>query len=100
MSISSVLLAEGYTIRTARSGTEALKILLKEQDFALILLDVQMPDISGIETAFLIHERDKLKHIPIIFVISHSYGDEYIYKGYQAGAVDYIYKPINPSLLK
>lgn len=100
MSISSVLLADGYTIRTARSGTEALKILLKEQDFALILLDVLMPDISGYETASLIYKRDKLKHIPIIFVTAHSYGDEYVYKGYQAGAVDYMYKPINPSLLK
>ncbi|MBO9701846.1 MAG: hybrid sensor histidine kinase/response regulator [Sporocytophaga sp.] len=100
MSISTVLQVDGYTIRTARSGTEALKILLKEQDFALILLDVQMPDISGIETASLIYKRDKLKNIPIIFLTAHSYGDEYIYRGYLAGAVDYIYKPINPSILK
>lgn len=100
MSISTVLQAEGYVIRTAKSGTEALKILLKEHDFALILLDVQMPDISGYETVSLIYKRDKLKHIPIIFMTAHSYGDEYIYKGYQAGAVDYLYKPINPSLLK
>lgn len=99
-SMSTVLERDGYVIRTARSGREALKILLKEHDFTLILLDVQMPDLSGYETASLIYERDKLKHIPVIFVTAHSYSDEYVYKGYQAGAVDYIYKPINPELLR
>ena len=59
-----------------------------------------MPDISGFETASMIYEREKLKHIPIIFITAHSYGDESLFKGYRAGAVDYIYKPIQADLLR
>src|SRR5258708_39733791 len=66
----------------------------------MILMDVQMPSLNGFETATLIYEREKLKHIPIIFITAHNYGDENIFKGYQTGAVDYIYKPINPGLLR
>jgi light-regulated signal transduction histidine kinase (bacteriophytochrome) len=63
-------------------------------------MDVQMPNLNGFETATLIYEREKLRHIPIIFLTAHNYGDENIFKGYKAGAVDYIYKPINPDLLR
>ena len=84
----------------ATSGRQALKILLSEFDFALILMDVKMPNLNGFETASLIYEREKLKHIPIIFITANNYGEEYIFKGYRTGGVDYIYKPINPELLR
>lgn len=100
LSIEAILERHEYVFTKANSGRQALKVLLKEQDFTLILMDVQMPDLNGFETAALIYERDKLKHIPIIFITAHDYGDENVYKGYQTGAVDYIYKPINPELLR
>jgi Bacteriophytochrome (light-regulated signal transduction histidine kinase) len=99
-SVESLLEPQGYQIVKATSGLQALKILLKEFDFALILMDVKMPNMNGFETASLIYEREKLKHIPIIFITANNYGEENIFKGYQAGAVDYIYKPINPQLLR
>src|SRR6185295_10870370 len=89
-----------YNIVKANSGRAALKILLHQHDFSLILMDVQMPDLNGFETATIIYERDKLRTIPIIFITAHDYGDEYIFKGYKMGGVDYIYKPINPQLLR
>lgn len=100
LSIETILEPDGYRFVKANSGRSALKILLNEFDFALILMDVKMPNLSGFETASLIYEREKLRHIPIVFVTANSYGDENIFKGYKAGAVDYIYKPINPELLK
>lgn len=100
ISMESLLWDEGYNIVKARSGKEALKILLTDFDFTLILMDVEMPDLNGFETASMIYEREKLKHIPIIFITAHSYGDENLYKGYRTGAVDYIYKPIQPDLLR
>lgn len=63
-------------------------------------MDVKMPNLNGFETAELIYEREKLKHIPIIFITANNFGDENIFKGYRSGAVDYIYKPINPDLLR
>lgn len=100
ISMESILWNEGYNIVKARSGKEALKILLTDFDFTLILMDVEMPDLNGFETASMIYEREKLKHIPIIFITAHSYGDENLYKGYRTGAVDYIYKPIQADLLR
>lgn len=100
LSIESILERESYTIVKANSGRAALKILLKEFDFSLILMDVQMPDMNGFETAALIYQRDKLKEIPIIFITAHSHEEEAIFKGYKVGAVDFIYKPINPELLR
>ena len=99
-SIETILQRDGYTIRKANSGRAALKALLKEQDFTLILMDVQMPDLNGFETATLIYEREKLRHIPIIFITAHDHSDENIFKGYQMGGVDYIYKPVNSDLLR
>lgn len=100
LSIESILERESYTIVKANSGRAALKILLREYDFSLILMDVQMPDMNGFETAALIYERDKLKDIPIIFITAHSHEEEAIFKGYKVGAVDFIYKPVNPELLR
>lgn len=99
-SVGDILQQDGYELRKANSGRNALKVLLKEQDFSLILMDVQMPGLDGFETASLIYERDKLKHIPIIFITAFEYGEANIYKGYSMGAVDYIYKPINKDLLR
>jgi signal transduction histidine kinase len=99
-SIETILEKDEYTIVKANSGRAALKILLNQHDFTLILMDVQMPGMNGLETATLISEREKLKHIPIIFITAHNYEEEYIFQGYQMGGVDYIYKPINPELLR
>lgn len=100
MSIESILEKDNYEITKVNSGRKALKVLLSEVDFALILMDVKMPDMNGFETASLIYERQKLKNIPIIFITAHDYNEENIFKGYQVGAVDYIYKPINPEYLR
>src|SRR6187200_3320016 len=100
LSIETILQPNGYKFVKANSGRQALKILLNEFDFAMILMDVKMPNLNGFETAALIYEREKLKHIPIIFITANSYGDENVFKGYRTGAVDYIYKPINPELLR
>ena len=99
-SIETLLENENYTIVKANSGRAALKILLSQHDFSLILMDVQMPDLNGFETATIIYERDKLKQIPIIFITAHNQDEDYIFKGYKMGGVDYIYKPINPLLLR
>src|SRR5688500_17284970 len=91
-SIETILERDNYIITKANSGRAALKVLLKEHDFTLILMDVQMPDLNGFETATLIYERDKLKHIPIIFITANDHGEENMFMGYQMGGVDYIYK--------
>lgn len=100
LSIETILENENYSIIKAGSGRAALKILLQEHDFTLILMDVQMPDMNGFETASVIYEREKLRHIPIIFITAHQHGEEKMYEGYRMGGVDFIYKPINPELLR
>ncbi|MEO7991827.1 MAG: ATP-binding protein [Chryseolinea sp.] len=100
LSIETILAPMGYHFVKATSGRQALKVLLTEFDFAMILMDVRMPNLNGFETAALIYEREKLKHIPIIFITANNYGDENMYKGYQSGAIDYIFKPINPDILR
>ncbi len=99
-SIEAILEKDKYKIIKANSGRAALKILLTEHDFSLILMDVQMPDLNGFETATIIYERDKLKNIPIIFITAYSNDEDYVFKSYKMGGVDYIYKPINPDLLR
>src|SRR6202451_2291028 len=100
LSIETVLEPDGYRFVKANSGRQVLKTLLTDFDFALILMDVKMPNLNGFETASLIYERQKLKHIPIIFITAHNYGDDSAFRGYKAGAVDYIAKPINADLLR
>ena len=100
MSMEVVLQNDNYYFAKATSGREALKILLKEEDFSLILLDIRMPIMDGYETAELIYQRDKLKHIPIIFISGQDDEEAAIFKGYQAGAVDYIRKPFNTQILR
>ena len=86
-SIEAILEKDNYSIIKAGSGRAALKILLHEHDFSLILMDVQMPDLNGFETATMIYEREKLKNVPIIFITAHDYDEEYIFKGYRMGGV-------------
>ncbi|MEK9970181.1 MAG: response regulator [Ferrovibrio sp.] len=83
----------------ARSGPEALRYLL-HNDCALILLDVLMPEMDGYETAGLVRSREKSRHIPIIFLTAVSKDDVHEFKGYTAGAVDYVFKPIEPFILR
>lgn len=99
-SIEAILEKDAYTIVKANSGRAALKILLNEHDFSLILMDVQMPDLNGFETATIIYERDKLKSIPVIFITAYSNDEDHAFRGYKMGGVDYIYKPINSDLLR
>jgi CheY-like chemotaxis protein len=100
LAIEAVLAPDGYQLIRAYSGLEALRILLNDFDFAMILLDVKMPLLTGFETAELIYKREKLRHIPIIFITAYNLGDDNVLKGYRAGGVDYIIKPINPEVLR
>lgn len=84
---------------SATSGAEALRHLL-DGDFAVILLDVQMPDLDGFETARYIKHRERTRDIPIIFVTAISKDREHVFRGYEAGAVDYLLKPYDPALLR
>ncbi|HEX6837782.1 MAG TPA: response regulator, partial [Polyangia bacterium] len=89
----------GGTLITASSGREALFKLLA-RDFAVILLDVQMPDLDGFETAELIRARDKSRHTPIIFLTAYNQNDRAMLRGYALGAVDFMFKPIVPEILR
>ncbi|MDF2437144.1 MAG: response regulator receiver sensor signal transduction histidine kinase [Bacteroidota bacterium] len=100
LSLSLTLSNQNYTLVEANSGRDALKILLKEQDFAIILMDVQMPVLNGLETAEMIRQSEKLKYIPIIFLTADNKASDNIFKGYKAGAVDYMLKPYIPEILK
>ena len=100
ISIEAILEKDNYTIVKANSGRAALKVLLNDHDFSLILMDVQMPELNGYETASIIYERDKLKSIPIVFITANNYDEDFMFKGYRLGGVDYIFKPINPELLR
>jgi signal transduction histidine kinase len=100
LSMETILESGKYNFVKATSGKQVLKILLTQVDFALILMDVNMPNLNGFETATLIYERERLRHIPIIFITANNYGEDNIFEGYRSGAVDYIYKPINPDLLR
>ena len=83
----------------ANSGDEALKRILA-QDFAVILLDVQMPGLNGFETAKLIKAREKSRYIPIIFLTAISKEEQFVFEGYSVGAVDYMFKPFPPDVLR
>lgn len=83
----------------ATSGNEALSLVLRH-DFAIVLLDVQMPEMDGFETAMLMQEHESMANVPIIFVTAISKEEKYASKAAEIGAVDYIFKPINPDILK
>ena len=83
----------------AETADQALLSLLKH-DFAAIVLDIQMPEMSGIELATLIKKRRRSQHVPIVFLTAHLIDDRDVLKGYDAGGVDYLSKPINPDILR
>lgn len=97
--LENVLASPHYHLVSATSGEEALKHVLTE-NFAVILLDVQMPGLDGFETARLIKSREMSKHIPIIFITAISKAMEHVKDGYSVGAIDYIFKPFHPGTLK
>lgn len=99
IALEAVLASEELNIVTALSGAEALEYL-PQYDFAAILLDVQMPGMDGFETAIRIKQQDAYRSIPILFVTAINQEEKYIFQGYESGAVDYIFKPFDPYILK
>ncbi len=99
VALEAILAPLGQRLVQVRSGREALAALL-QQDFACILLDVQMPGMDGFETAALIKGREKTRHVPILFITAFSSEETLIQRGYANGAVDYIVKPFNPDILR
>src|SRR4028119_2088410 len=91
LALESILGDLGHNLIMANSGGEALKYLL-QQDFAVILLDVQMPGLDGFETAELIRARDRSRHTPIIFVTAYDRSEAAVARGYGIGAVDFLFK--------
>jgi PAS domain S-box-containing protein len=99
LALEAMLEPLGLRCVSVTSGSAALKQLLLD-DFACILLDVQMPELDGFELAELIKQRERSQHIPIIFVTALSKEERHVFRGYSAGAVDYIFKPIEPDILR
>jgi signal transduction histidine kinase len=98
LALEAILHDTGHTVVRAQSGREALKALLA-QDFAVILMDVAMPDLDGYETAALVRGRERSRLTPIIFLTANSKADAQVFKGYAVGAVDYLFKPFVPEIL-
>jgi two-component system, sensor histidine kinase and response regulator len=99
LSAEAVLESLGQKIVKAESGREALRHLL-DDDFAVILLDIMMPEMDGFETAALIRQRERSRHTPIIFLTALGRSDAHIRQGYDLGAVDYMMKPFVPEILR
>ena len=99
LALQAILEPLGQSLILAHSGEEALKCVL-QQEFACILLDVQMPDMNGFDTAQIIKSRERSRYIPIIFLSAINKEDSYVFKGYSMGAVDYVFKPFNPDVLR
>src|SRR5579862_4261051 len=98
VSLEAALEGLGQEIVTARSGMEALRRLL-EDDYAAILLDVKMPEMDGFQTAELIRARRRSRHTPILFLTAYK-NEEHLFRGYDLGAVDFLFKPIVPEILR
>jgi PAS domain S-box-containing protein len=99
LALEAILEPLGAELVTARSGEEALRRLLADE-YAAILLDVQMPGMDGFQTAELIKARERTRHVPILFLTAISKDAEHIFRGYSAGAVDYLMKPFEPLILR
>jgi len=99
VALQAILEPLGQILVQANSGAEALKCIL-QHEFAVILLDVQMPDMNGFDVAQIIKSREKSRFIPVIFLSAISKEDAYVFKGYSMGAVDYVFKPFNPDVLR
>lgn len=99
LSLEALLRRDDLTLLKAQSGDEALELLL-QHDVALALIDVQMPGLNGFELAELMRGNERTRHIPIIFVTAGTHSAERRFQGYEAGAVDFIQKPIEPDILR
>ena len=99
LALEAILQGLGHELIKAHSGEEALKRLLSE-DFALILLDVQMPGMDGFETATHIKQRERTRDVPIVFLTAIDGEAHQAFRGYAAGAVDYLSKPFDPWVLR
>jgi two-component system, cell cycle response regulator len=99
LALEALLEKPDLRVIKAESGNQALGLML-EFDFAVVLLDVQMPEMDGFEVAELMRGKEKTRHIPIIFVTAINKEEKYVFKGYEMGGVDYLFKPINPHVLK
>jgi two-component sensor histidine kinase/CheY-like chemotaxis protein len=97
--LEAILDAPGYRLVRAGSAEEALLALLADE-FALLILDVRLPGVTGFELAEMIRERKKTARMPIIFLTAYYNEDQHITEGYDAGAVDYLHKPVNPAVLR
>jgi PAS domain S-box-containing protein len=97
--LETVLNNPAYRLIKAESADQALLALLVDQ-FALLILDIRMPGVTGIELAHMIKERKKTSQIPIIFLTAYYNEDQHVLQGYGAGAVDYLHKPVNPDILR
>jgi two-component system sensor histidine kinase/response regulator len=98
VALEALLRSDAVTVLRARSGHEALEQLL-QHDVALALIDVQMPDMDGFELAELMRGAERTRHVPIIFVTAGTRDQHRVFKGYDAGAVDFLYKPLEPQIL-
>src|SRR5581483_4535259 len=99
LALEATLEELGQPLVRARSGVEALRRVL-EEDFAVILMDVKMPEMDGFEAARLIRQRERSRLTPIIFLTAYERDDAEMYRGYSLGAVDYLFKPIHPDVLR
>src|SRR5258706_14152418 len=99
LALESILQGPERNVVSAASGDDALRYLL-DNEVAVILLDVYMPGLDGLETAELIRGRDRSRNIPIIFLTADSTGGRHLSRGYSLGAVDYIVKPVEPDILR
>lgn len=97
--LNIILKNDNYNCVKARSGQEALEILKADNDFAIILMDVQMPGMSGLDAVEIIHQTKELKHLPIIFLTANM-DTVNVFRGYEVGAVDYMIKPLSSEILR
>ena len=99
VALEALLRRDGLALLKARSGSEALELLLVH-DVALAILDVQMPEMNGFELAELMRGAERTRHVPIIFLTAGARDPQRVFKGYEAGAVDFLFKPIDPHVLR
>jgi two-component system, sensor histidine kinase and response regulator len=99
IALEALLRRDGVAVLCARSGAEALELLLVH-DVAIAVVDVQMPEMDGFELAELMRGATRTKHVPIIFITAGARDPTRVFKGYESGAVDFLFKPIDPHILK
>ncbi len=97
--LETILADPGYRLVRAESADQAFLALVGEE-FALLILDIHMPEMNGFELAKMIKQRKKTANVPIIFLTAYYSEDQHVLEGYQTGAVDYLHKPINPIILR